>query len=321
MAAHLPGRRMTIAEVEEEVVRHSPAFEVPRGMIGRLTGVENRYVRPSDWEASDLAVAAADKALDRAGRTIGEIDLLIFAAMSAEVLEPATAHIVADKLRASCPVFDVKNACNSFLNAMQVADALIRSGAHRRVLVCCGETPTQFQQTSVATAQEFVESIVGYTLSDAGAAVVLEGAAGPGIIGSRFLAASSAWKEGVLPFPGAPSPRQRSRFRVGRMTEAVRSLRSDPTHILNGLVGSEREVALLCLHVAAFRSAEDFRRDVGVPEDRLSVTISSHGNTAAATLPLQLATALEQGRVRPGDIVLLTGFASGVSVGVLALRL
>lgn len=324
VAAYLPETRLSTGELEERIAENSPAFDVPRGMIERLTGVGFRHIRAEGWDASDLAAAAARTVLAEAEFQAAAVDLLIFAAMSTDVLEPATAHIVADKLGVCCPVFDVKNACNSFVNALEIGDSLIRAGAYRRVLICCGESATQFLRATVSSPREFVESMIGYTLSDAGAAVLLEAGAEPGILGCEFSALSSAWKSAVLPVPGSRTTTDhRVRFRLADMVSEFEKLSHE------GLVEQvERrfdvmlnDVSLFCVHLAAAKYLPGFYGAIGIPEARVMATIASHGNTAAATLPLQLDMALRERKLHQGDTVVLVGHASGISRGIVAIRL
>jgi 3-oxoacyl-[acyl-carrier-protein] synthase III len=178
VAAVLPSGRLSTAEVEQQLdAQRLAGWRVPVGMIERLTGVRYRHVAPPGENASDLAAAAAGKLLAGTGTAIADVDLLIFASASQDMMEPATSHMVSARLGARCPVFDVKNACNSVLNGIQVADALIRTGAHRRVLVVTGETPSRAVRWRIGSREQFVESLPGYTLSDGGAALLLEPAA------------------------------------------------------------------------------------------------------------------------------------------------
>ena len=128
VAVHLPERVMDNATVERRVAESSEGFRPPRGLVHRLTGVTVRHLMPEDAQASDLAVAAAGKLLADTGTATEDVDLLLFAAASQDMCEPATAHIVAAKLGLTCPVMDVKNACNSVLNAVELAEALITAG-------------------------------------------------------------------------------------------------------------------------------------------------------------------------------------------------
>src|ERR1700712_3481396 len=155
----------------------NPRLQLATGLIGRLTGVETVHVRPDGWQTSDLAAAAARDAL---ADSPAPCALLTSGSASQDLIEPATSHIVAAKLGLDCPVMDVKNACNSVLNAMQVADALIRTGQYRRVLIASGEQPSHAVRWELAGRQQFLRSFPGYTMSDGGAAVILEAFAGNG---------------------------------------------------------------------------------------------------------------------------------------------
>lgn len=319
VSAHLPGNRIPTAALEEEIARHSPGFAVPAGAIEAVTGVGNRYASPAGWAPSDLAVAATQKLLAETGHSVQDADLLIFAAASVDVLEPATAHIVAAKLGASCPVFDVKNACNSFLNAMEIADALIRQGSYARILVCCGETFAWNTRVRVTSPAEFAHAVPTYTLSDAGAAMWIEASPEPGILGARSTAQSTAWDATVVPVPSAPEWEWTNSLEA--MMGAARSLHIDREVLESALGLSCDDVARFCMHLPSQRWSEKALASIGVPASRMRTTIRTHGNTAAATLPLQLSLEIEAGSLHPGDTVVLLGMASGISLGALALRL
>ncbi|MCS5734148.1 3-oxoacyl-ACP synthase III family protein [Herbiconiux daphne] len=171
VATYLPDTTRSADETEELLSRLNPELRLPTGLVRRLTGVERVHLRPDGWQTSDLAVAAARTALERSP---GPIDLLLFASASQDMIEPATSHIVSAKLGLDCPVMDVKNACNSVLNALQVGDALIMSGQYRRVLIASGEQPSHAVRWQLADQAQFLRSFAGYTMSDAGAALILE---------------------------------------------------------------------------------------------------------------------------------------------------
>ena len=209
VAAHLPERTVTSAEVEERIAAESApdgGYRPHPTIVERLTGIRARHVMRDDEQASDLAVAASRDVLARRGLRAAGIDLLIFGSASQDLIEPATAHIVAARLGASCPVFDVKNACNSFLNALQTAEALIRTGQHERVLVCTGESPSRAIRWKVRDRAQFVDAFAGYTLSDGGAAALVEAAPDGGIFYRDFAAVSGAWRIGTLPAGGSMHP-------------------------------------------------------------------------------------------------------------------
>ncbi|QXJ24722.1 ketoacyl-ACP synthase III [Actinomadura graeca] len=329
VAAHLPARTVTSAEVEARIAAESAVppgsggggYRPPPTIVERLTGIRRRHVMRDDEQASDLAVAAARRVLGERGAVPGNLDLLIFGSASQDLVEPATAHIVAAKLGAACPVFDVKNACNSFLNGLQMADALIRTGQHERVLVCTGESPSRAIRWKVRDRAQFADAFAGYTLSDGGAAMLVEAAPDGGIFYRDFAAVSSAWRIGTLPGGGSMHPRDPER---GYFSGDGRRLKDafvaggpelfDTALKKTGLAWDD--FAVIAVHQVTLPYLETLRATLGIPADRLVVTLPEHGNTASASLPLQLATALAEGRCRPGDRIALAGLAGGISLGV-----
>jgi len=303
------------------------------GLIHRLTGVESVHVRPEGWQTSDLAVAAARTALVRSP---GPIDLVIFASASQDLIEPATSHIVAAKLGLECPVMDVKNACNSVLNAMQVANALISTGQYRRVLIASGEAPSLAVRWKVKSQAQFIRSFPGYTMSDGGAAVILEAttpelpgspADGPtGIIDSLFVAASANWAVGTLSIGGSMNPRdaENSYFDIDGAALQKAFLDLGPQPVLDFLKRNETtwdDIDLVAIHQVALPYLPAIFERLGVIEGKSVVTVVDHGNLASVTLPLQLEIARERGQVQPGSLVLMIGLAGGISLGLMLVRL
>ncbi|MEU9888505.1 3-oxoacyl-[acyl-carrier-protein] synthase III C-terminal domain-containing protein [Sphaerisporangium sp. NPDC051011] len=309
VAAYLPERSMTSREVESRIEGYVPS----RGVIERITGIKRRHVAADDEQASDLAVAAVRRLPG------GEdANLLIFASASQDMVEPATAHIVAAKLGLTCPVFDVKNACNSMLNGIQVAEALIRTGVHHKVVVCTGEMPSRAVRWRVASRAQFADAFAGYTLSDAGAAVLLAADPGRGIFYRAFSAGSTAWAAGTLPGGGSAHPRdpEYSYFSGDgrRLKEAFELV--GPDLFLDALKCTGLtwdDFSVVAVHQVAMPYLDVLARALGIPGDRLVVTLPEHGNCASATLPLQLAAA----GAAPGDRVALLGLGGGISLGVL----
>jgi 3-oxoacyl-[acyl-carrier-protein] synthase III len=326
VATHLPEDRLSSAQVEQRVAATSPGFAPPEDLIRRLTGITFRHVMPADWQASDLAVAAARKLLAETGTASADVDLLLFASASQDMVEPATAHIVAAKLGLGCPVMDIKNACNSVLNAIEVADALITTGRYRQVLIACGEGPSRAIRWRVPDLAGFLTAFPGYTLSDAGAALLLERADAPGLLGCGFAARSNAWDVGTLPGGGSAHPRNKdyTYFRMDgpRLKAEFESLSGqvldDTLHRL-GL--GWPDFAVVAVHQVSLAYLETLRARLGIRRDQLVVTLAEHGNVASATLPLQLSRATQAGRCVPGDLVALVGLAGGISLGLVVVRL
>jgi acyl-CoA:acyl-CoA alkyltransferase len=330
LGVHLPATIRRTGDTEKRLRDENPHVRLATGLIRRMTGVHTVYVRPEGWEASDLAVAAARIALEESP---GPVDLLLFASASQDLVEPATSHIVAAKLGseligAAAPVMDVKNACNSVVNAMQVADAFIRSGQYRRVLIASGEGPSVAVRWNLRDHDEFIRSFPGYTMSDGGAALVLEAddSGEAGILATRFLAASQHWNVGTLPGGGtmrAHDPEAAYFDMDGRaLQQAFLELGPQPVLDLlaeNGWTWDDFD--LVAIHQVALPYLPPIFERLGVPDDRTVLTIAEHGNLASVTLPLQLQLARERGMVRPGSRVLLIGLAGGISLGLVAVRL
>ena len=327
---YLPDETRTTKQTERDLRSKNPKLKLATGLIGRLTGVESVHLRPEGWQTSDLAVAAAQKAL---AESPGEIDLVIFASASQDLIEPATSHIVAAKLGLDCPVMDVKNACNSVINAMQVAEALIAAGQYRRVLIASGEQPSHGVRWALRDHDQFIRSFPGYTMSDGGAAVILEatdtatidnGAAG--ILDSSFVAVSKHWGIGTLPTGGSMNPRSMDHAYFDMdgsgLQQAFLELGPQPVLDLlekNGL--SWDDFDLVAIHQVALPYLPPIFERLGVAEGKSVITIADHGNLASVTLPLQLQLARERGLVAPGSLVLLIGLAGGISLGLMVVRL
>ena len=325
LGVHLPERTRRTVETERELRDRNPGLRLPTGLIARMTGVETVHVKPDDWQASDLAVAAARDAL---AESPGPIDLVIFASASQDLVEPATSHIVAAKLGIDAPVMDVKNACNSVLNAMEVGDALIRSGQYRRVLIASGEGPSVAVRWELRDHVQFISSFPGYTMSDGGAAVVLEASedADAGILETRFRAVSRHWSIGTLPGGGTMRPHDLDAafFDMdGRgLQRAFLELGPEPVlELLAARHVSWQDFSLVAIHQVAVPYLPPIFERLGVPMDRTIVTVGEHGNLASATLPLQLKLAREAGMIEPGGLALLIGLAGGISLGLAVVRL
>lgn len=335
---HMPEDTLSIKEIEDKIVASSPAgINLPYGLINRVTGVKRVHVMPDAWQASDLAVAAAKKLISEHGIDVSEIDLLIFASASQDLIEPATSHIVAAKLGVTAPVMDVKNACNSFINGVEVANAFIRSDSYNRVLVVSGETPSRGIRWNITSKELYMESFPGFTMSDAGAAGLIENNALPHhdrsadlpvaeILGCGFTAMSKAWAVGMLPHGGSMNPRgfERTYFEIdgAALFHAFELLGSDILdNTINKLGLTWDDFTMVAVHQVALPYLDKVKEQLGLPDGKTLITLDTHGNIASASLPLQLKKAQESGMVKAGDLVALVGLAGGISIGVMVVRL
>ena len=198
VGSYLPGRPITTEDINRKIYE-TTRYQVTNGLIERLTGVRARYYRAEDEQSSDLAVKAASIAIDRAGVSNEEVDLLIFAACSQDLTEPATANIIQEKMElTNAHVLDVKNACNSFLNALDVADSHVRAGKARCAVVAVGETLSLgIDWNGIRSDKDLRSRIGSLTLGDAGAAVVLTAVPeekGEGLLTTAFRSYGEKWR-------------------------------------------------------------------------------------------------------------------------------
>lgn len=332
LAHAIPEQSITSHEIEARVAAASQPMRIPRGLIERLSGVANRSHMADDGCSSDLAVAAAQTALARAGVAAHEIDLLIFAAASHDVAEPATANIVQAKLGCTAAhVFDIKNACNSFLNALDVAHAFIQTRRARRILLTTGEMLSPTINFWVQDIDDLHLKFAGLTLGDGGAACVVEAASSEaalperGILPGRFYSDGSQWQLSTILSGGTLLKHDSSRFYFECESTRLQALAQEwvPRVIEQTLAALEwdfrRDVRLVVSHQVSLRLIRSICKATGYPLERCMVTLDQVGNTAAASIPIALSMAAEQGRIQPGDKVLLVGGAAGFSAGVVPL--
>jgi acyl-CoA:acyl-CoA alkyltransferase len=328
IAHSLPADRTTTAEIEGRIAEASGRLPVPPGALAAISGVRERRVVADGEYASTLAVAAARRAMTEAGFAAPDVDLLIFAATSQDQVEPATSHIIAAELGIrGASVFDVKNACNSVIDGLRVAEALMARGSTRRALVVTGETPTIAARYQVSGVREFRDAFLGYTVGDAGGAIALEPSDGHrGIFYHHVHSESEHWWISQVKGGGSRHPRGDEFSYAGgdgaRLRDAFRSVDSDiGLRVFRETATTRDDYGLFLIHQVTAPLADEFVDRLGLPRDRVMFTIAEHGNVAAASFPLGLSLARDAGRVARGDRVLFFGLGAGLSVATLALVL
>lgn len=318
----LPPQIRSSAEVEALIEECSPDFHLRPGTLASISGVETRRVACHDVQCSDLAAFAARRALDAAGVGVDDVDVLIFASAGQDLIEPATANIVQEKLGTTCQAFDVKNACNSFLNGLQLAESLILSGACERAVVTSGEVCSRAISWRVRHFEDFKRNFPGYTMGDAGAAAVLgRSRDGRGIFYRRFVTISDHWRLATVPCGGSRNPRGEEftylRADGKRLKQAFIDLGPDliPTMMREAGV-TFSDFSRILIHQATLPYLYEMLDVTGIPPGLVEFTVSEFGNMASASLPVGYVRALERGAIRPGDRVMWLGLASGISVGM-----
>jgi 3-oxoacyl-[acyl-carrier-protein] synthase-3 len=305
------------SEALRREVAAASGLPLPGGIFERATGIVSRRVVADGEYASTLAVAAGRDALARAGLDPLDVDLLVFASASRDMAEPATAHIVQAALGSRAHALDVTNACNSFINGIDLAHAMIVSGRARRALVVAGETPSRAVRRVPAGPGQFRDGFAGYTFGDAGAAVVLETVERGGILDVDTATHSEHWRVGGIPGGGSRHPRgdEYTYFR-GDGRELRDVFEKAGTAVLDRVrrrTGWDwDDFRHILVHQVTVPYLERFVELTGVPADRLVVTVPELGNVASATLGIQLGRVHDE--LVPGDRLLLIGLGGGVSI-------
>jgi len=325
-AAALPPAVRSSDDMERLVDACSPDYRVPPGVVRLMTGIETRRVADEGVNSSDLAADAVRRLLHDTRTAPEQVDLLVFASASQDLIEPATANIVSAKLGLDCPVFDVKNACNSLLNGLQVAEALVLAGQSRCAVICVGEVPSRAVKVHVQDREDFRLSFPGYTFGDAGAAVLLvPGEDGQGIYHRSFQTHSRYWDIGTLACGGSMHPRgdEWTYFRGDglRLRDAFTAVGPDLLSSALAATGTTLDdYSRVLVHQVTMPFLRAFQRITGIPDGKLVLTLPELGNVAAATLPVQLALAIERGQIAAGDRVAMIGLAGGINLGVMLMR-
>ena len=323
---YLPERVVASTEIEDILRQKNSGIRIQIGIIESTTGIATRRFSRDDQYNSHLAAQAARQVLETTTVRPEEIDLLIFAAAGQDLLEPATAHIVQQMLGTYCSVFDVKNACNSFVNALQVADAFIAAGQYKKILIATGETPSKSIKWDLKDRNDFKKSFAGYTLGDAGAAALIEKAdADSGILSYMGTADSAQWEAGSLPGGGSRHPRgdEYSYFQGdgAALKEAFEKIGPDfLREFLNTQQVTADQIATVFIHQVSVPYLDSFTNAFGLDPAKICKTIDTHGNVAAATIPLGMCLYQEKNLLKTGDLILVVGLAGGISLEAMLMR-
>ncbi|HUK59203.1 MAG TPA: beta-ketoacyl-ACP synthase III [Stellaceae bacterium] len=312
---YLPERVVSNAELAERL-------DTSDAWIVQRTGIHQRHVAAPGELTSDLAVRAAERALVAGGRDAAEIDLVVLATATPDNTFPATATKVAARLgvRGGVPAFDVQAVCTGFIYALATADNFLRLGQSKRALVIGAETFSRIL--------DWEERGTCVLFGDGAGAVVLEAQesrGGPdarGVLSTHLHADGSGYE--LLYVDGGPS----STGTAGFLRMEGREIFRHAVDRLAGAVGeaftanhlTPAALDWLVPHQANRRIIDGVARKLGLPANRVVVTIDRHANTSAASVPLALAEASSDGRIRPGQLVLLEAMGGGLTWGAALVR-
>lgn len=281
------------------------------------TGIRTRHLAEPGTTSSELGLVAAQRALEMAGITAADIDLIIVATSTPDFIFPSTACLIQGKLgNKGAAAFDVQAVCSGFTFALGIADKFIRSGSHRRALVIGAEVFSRIL--------DWKDRGTCVLFGDGAGAVVLEASEKPGILATAMHADGS--QSGILNVPGQICGGQVTGDPFLRMDGqavfkfAVRVLVEIADEVCREAGIATADVDWLIPHQANIRIIEATGKKLGVDRERVIVTVDRHGNTSAASVPLALDEAVRDGRIQRGHKVLLEGVGGGFTWGAALLE-
>lgn len=318
VASYLPNNVVLNRQVEEKITSDNAIVD-KNGILRRLFGSETRRFASVNTQVSDLACEAARKILKVHDQE--DIDLLIFAAASSDLIEPATANIIQTKLGLTCPVFDIKNACNSFVNAIQVASSFVESGAYNNILIVCGEKLSEVTNYHPGNYEHWVKSLAGYTLGDAGAAMLIGRGESSRIVYQNFVSYGKHWNLCTVKGGGSLAYRDLDSYYFECDSKELQFVfgQLTPNFISDSLKKAGwqlTDISHVISHQISSTTTTKISKHLGIPEHKFTNIFSKYGNIAAATIPLGLSEVIEQNKLKRGDKLMLLGFAAGVSLSV-----
>ena len=314
--SYLPERRLTNHDLAAELAERG--VETSHEWIVERTGIEARHFADAHTTSSDLALEASRKAIEAAGVTAADIDLIIVATSTPDMVFPSTACILQNKLGVhGCPAFDVQAVCSGFVYALTVADSMIRSGAASRALVVGAEVFSRIL--------DFNDRTTCVLFGDGAGAVVLEASEEPGILACDLHA--DGHHVGILCVPGHVSGGEVLGLPLLTMDGqavfklAVGVLEKAAHAVLAKAGKTEADIDWLIPHQANIRIMQSTARKLKLPMDKVIVTVDQHGNTSAASIPLALDHGVRNGQVKKGDTVMLEGVGGGFTWGAVLLNM
>ena len=308
--SYLPPKRLSNADLAAELALQG--VETSDEWIVERTGIRARHFAAPEVACSDLAFEAARRAIEAAGVLADDLDLIIVATSTPDMVFPSTATMVQHKLgTAGCPAFDVQAVCSGFIYALTVADSMIRAGSARKALVIGSEVFSRIL--------DFKDRTTCVLFGDGAGAVVIGASDEPGILATDIHADGK--HRDILCVPGHVSGgnvlgdpvlkmdgQAVFKLAVGVLEETARASLAKA-----GLQDSD--IDWLIPHQANIRIMQSTARKLKMPAEKVVVTVDQHGNTSAASIPLALDVAVRDGRVQRGQHLMLEGVGGGFTWG------
>jgi 3-oxoacyl-[acyl-carrier-protein] synthase-3 len=312
----LPPKRVSNADMVALLAKDG--IETSDEWIVERTGIRARHFAESNVTSSDLGAEAARRALEAAGISANQLDLIIVATSTPDMVFPSAACILQNKIGANgCPAFDVQAVCSGFVYGMTVADAMIKAGTAKRALVVGAEVFSRII--------DFKDRTTCVLFGDGAGAIVLEASDEPGILATDLHA--DGRHVDILCTPGHVSggdvlgdPLLKMdgqavfKLAVGVLEDAARAA-------LAKAGKQDADLDWLIPHQANIRIMQSTAKKLKLPMDKVIVTVDQHGNTSAASIPLALDAGVRSGRVKKGDLVMLEGVGGGFTWGAVLLKM
>lgn len=306
--SYLPKKILSNAELSETV-------DTSDEWIHERTGIRQRHIAAEDEYTSDLALQASLRALEAANLDADEIDLIIVATSTPDVVFPSTASILQEKLGVrGCPAFDIQAVCAGFAYALSVADQYIRAGSSKNILVVGAETFSRIL--------DWTDRTTCVLFGDGAGAVLLTASDSPGIH-STHIHADGRFQD-LLCVPSGVSKQYDEMLKSQAFVQmdgqkvfkwAVKEMSALAVKTLESNDLTADDMDWMVPHQANIRIIEAVANKVGVPMDRVIVTVHNHGNTSAASVPLALDEGIRDGRIKPGHKIILEAFGGGFTWG------
>ena len=312
--AYLPERVVTNAELAKKV-------DTSDEWIQQRTGIKQRHIAADGEFTSHLAIRASQRALEHAGIAASDLDLIVLATATPDETFPATATRVQAALgMVKGAAFDVQAVCAGFVYALSVADSMIKSGIASTALVIGAETFSRIL--------DWNDRATCVLFGDGAGAIVLRGEPGKGLSSDRGVLANALHSDGrqhdILYVDGGPSSTKTTGFlrMEGRevFKHAVVNMAAVVGEVLQQAGLEPKDIDWLVPHQANKRIIDGTGRKLGLKPERVVVTVDKHANTSAASIPLALDTAVKDGRIKPGDLLLLEGIGGGLAWGASLVR-
>jgi len=314
--SYLPPRRLSNADLVQELA--AKGVETSDEWIVERTGIRARRFADQNMASSDLALEAGKRALEAAGVLATEVDLIIVATSTPDMVFPSTACILQHKLgSAGGAAFDVQAVCSGFVYALTIADAMIQTGAANKALVVGSEVFSRIL--------DFSDRTTCVLFGDGAGAVVLEASETPGILATDLHADGK--HVGILCVPGSVSGGQVLGDPLLKMDGqavfklAVGVLEESARAVLAKAGKDAADLDWLIPHQANIRIMQSTARRLKLPMDHVMVTVDQHGNTSAASIPLALDAGVRSGKILPGQLLMLEGVGGGFTWGAVLLNL